>query len=149
MSDEFDESLEPIELPITDVLDLHSFPPTEVPDLGSSFSRRHSGAETPQQAPQYSKRLIPRPSAVGTEAVPIQLDGQAELIDTDVVDVDGLSPVAYIGFDEPLHPTRHLERSPDPSGDDREVVGRIAPPRVLPVDDCRWLSWIKDDVLSE
>ncbi len=33
MSDDFDEQLEPIELPITDVLDLHSFPPREVPEL--------------------------------------------------------------------------------------------------------------------
>lgn len=31
MSDEND--LDPVELPITDVLDLHSFPPSEVPDL--------------------------------------------------------------------------------------------------------------------
>ena len=33
MSDEFDDPSEPIELPITDILDLHSFPPKEVPDL--------------------------------------------------------------------------------------------------------------------
>jgi dsDNA-specific endonuclease/ATPase MutS2 len=31
--DESDDRLEPIELPITDVLDLHSFPPAEVPEL--------------------------------------------------------------------------------------------------------------------
>lgn len=31
MSDEND--LDPVELPITDVLDLHSFPPSEVPDV--------------------------------------------------------------------------------------------------------------------
>lgn len=28
-----DDDLDPVELPITDVLDLHSFPPSEVPDL--------------------------------------------------------------------------------------------------------------------
>ena len=33
MCDESDDRLEPIELPITDVLDLHSFPPAEVPEL--------------------------------------------------------------------------------------------------------------------
>jgi dsDNA-specific endonuclease/ATPase MutS2 len=33
VSDEFGPPPEPIELPITDVLDLHSFPPEEVPEL--------------------------------------------------------------------------------------------------------------------
>ena len=33
MTDESDSLSEPIELPITDVLDLHSFPPREVPEL--------------------------------------------------------------------------------------------------------------------
>ncbi len=33
MNDEFDPPPEPIELPITDLLDLHSFPPKEVPEL--------------------------------------------------------------------------------------------------------------------
>ena len=33
MSEEFDELAEPVELPITEVLDLHSFPPGDVPDL--------------------------------------------------------------------------------------------------------------------
>lgn len=28
-----DDELDPVELPINDVLDLHSFPPSEVPDL--------------------------------------------------------------------------------------------------------------------
>jgi dsDNA-specific endonuclease/ATPase MutS2 len=33
LSDGFDDPLEPVELPITDVLDLHSFPPREIPEL--------------------------------------------------------------------------------------------------------------------
>ena len=37
MSDEFDDPPEPIELPITDVLDLHSFAPGEVPELVGDY----------------------------------------------------------------------------------------------------------------
>jgi dsDNA-specific endonuclease/ATPase MutS2 len=37
VSDGIDDPAEPIELPITDVLDLHSFPPAEVPDLVQDY----------------------------------------------------------------------------------------------------------------
>jgi hypothetical protein len=48
-----------------------------------------------------------------------------------------------------VHPAVDLERAPDASRNDGQVVGGVPAPSVLPLDEAGWVSWGEEDVLSE
>ena len=74
---------------------------------------------------------------------------QAHFVEHDVFKGDSRTAVSMIRLEKLLEAVFHLERPPDAASDDRQVIGRVTPSCVLPVDH-RWRALgSEEDVLAE
>jgi hypothetical protein len=93
--------------------------------------------------------MLRRLAVAGRQAVPVPASEHRQLEDVDVSGLDSASAEASMSLEEAVHPAVDLERPPDASRYDGQIVGGIAATGVLPVDEPRWSSGSKEDVLSE